>query len=235
MYQYSSECTVQKMLAVIGDMVGSKRIGAEERAQVQQRLAEVLGELNNRCAEMLISPYTLTLGDEFQAVFHRADAFMLDAFSIQLALHPVQVRFAFGVGEITTAINPTQALGMDGPAFHYARDGITALKCSDCLFAVQGLPVEIQLFVQHSLDLLSHQLAPWGALRLRILTRLYQQYTELEGGAYGKGLIADIAGQVGITERAVYKHIKAGALKTVIALCNDLAELVNDAMREEKP
>ena len=78
-----------KRIVLIGDIVSSKQI--TDRALIQERLAAALEELNNRQDPDLASPYTITLGDEFQAVFDSADALFCDAISILLALHPEQV------------------------------------------------------------------------------------------------------------------------------------------------
>ena len=85
---------------MIADIVGSPNL--EERGQAQSRVIRVLYDVNRR-GRPIVSPHILTLDDEFQAVF------------------------SCGVGEITTAINTAQALGMDGPAFYAARDGLEDL------------------------------------------------------------------------------------------------------------
>src|SRR6218665_467049 len=114
-----------KYLALIGDVVDSKRL--PRRAEFQVKLEKTLKNTSSRNPS-LASPYTITLGDEFQAVYRNADRLFADIFTIWRDLDPAKVRFAVGVGELSTSINPKQALGMDGPAFHHARDAITALK-----------------------------------------------------------------------------------------------------------
>ncbi len=89
-----------------------------DRAGLQKSLLGVLARLNKSHAGSLLSPFTLTLGDEFQALLPDASALWRMIANIQAELHPVRVRFGIGVGEIVTEINREAALGMDGPAFH---------------------------------------------------------------------------------------------------------------------
>jgi len=122
-----------KYLVVIGDVVASRDLPV--RAQFQRRLKQALQALNGR-RKALASAYTLTLGDEFQAVYRDAGTAFADVFALQAELAPVQARFALAVGEIVTPINPAQAIGMDGPAFHRARALLETLKAKRRLLGV---------------------------------------------------------------------------------------------------
>src|SRR6266498_2562651 len=114
-----------QVIAVIGDLVASRNI--PQRAAFQRKITRVLAKTTEK-ASGLASPYTLTLGDEFQAVYRRGDSLIADVMGIMAEIHPVRARFALGVGELTTRINPAQALGMDGPVFHQARAALSNLK-----------------------------------------------------------------------------------------------------------
>src|SRR5438270_579082 len=113
-------------IAIIGDIVDSKDIA--RRDAFQRKLAKALTARGKEKKSGLVSPYTITLGDEFQAVYRSAHHLWTDIITLLGDIHPVQARFAIGVGELTTRINHRQALGMDGPAFHRARAAITELK-----------------------------------------------------------------------------------------------------------
>src|SRR5438270_9561839 len=101
------------ILAVIGDIVLSRAIA--QRAEFQKQLRRTLDNINKRSA--MASPYTITLGDEFQAVYRDPRGVFVDILTIMERIAPVSARFAIGVGTLRTPINPTQAIGMDGPAF----------------------------------------------------------------------------------------------------------------------
>jgi len=117
----------KKFIVIIGDIISSRKV--ENRNALQSKLLDVFNELNSPDHENhLVSPYTITLGDEFQAVYDNANCLFLDSIRILERTFPQKIRFSFGIGEISTDINREQSLGMDGSAFYYAREGITHLK-----------------------------------------------------------------------------------------------------------
>ncbi|RRQ21308.1 SatD family protein [Thiohalobacter thiocyanaticus] len=206
-------------LVLIGDLIASRE--STHRQALQHRLKAVLKRLNQQ-TPALASPYTLTLGDEFQAVFTRADTVFDDMVQILAALHPDQARFALGLGEITTDLNPDQALGMDGPAFYRARDGIEKLKDSGDLFTLEGLPDTWADLAGGTLSLLSNRVEKWEANRLAILHGLLMDTP-----------VKDIARELGISEQAVYKNINNGGLKAVMQVLSALAQLLNDYLDQK--
>ena len=96
------------VIVVIGDIVSSRKI--MDRVAFDNGLLRTLEELNARNADIL-SPYTLTIGDEIQAVFGRADSLFHDAVSILAAIHPEKMRFSWGLGRLTKPITPNGPLG----------------------------------------------------------------------------------------------------------------------------
>lgn len=211
-------------LALIGDIVDSK--SQPGRDTLQRKLAAALRTASERKPK-LASPYTITLGDEFQAVYKSADNLFLDVFSILADIYPVEARFGIGVGELTTAINPKQALGMDGPAFHRAREVITTLKKSGYLVGLQGEPAspgaayDHWKLLNHLLNFVSHKVEGWEHNRLRIMVGLLQ----------GRS-VAELERELEISNVAVYKNINAGALDELHGLCHEITRLLN---RELKP
>lgn len=197
-----------RVVALIGDMVASRN--QADRRKGQEMLQAACESLNNRAAEFgLLSPLTLTLGDEFQALFNHAEQVWRCVVALEAAMAPVAIRFALGVGEITTEINTQQALGMDGPAFYHARDGIVALKKTGHRYTVQGLDSDgsAPLWLQPTLDLVSHQRQKWQANRVHILA----------GMMAGKP-VAEMAESLGISEQAVYANIRDGALDSIVEI-----------------
>jgi hypothetical protein len=206
-------------LVLIGDLIASRN--SPNRKDLQNRLEAVLTKLNGRTPRP-VSPYTLTLGDEFQAVFETADNVFDDIVQILKALHPDQVRFSLGLGTITTDLNLDQALGMDGPAFYRARDGIDQLKDSGDLIRLEGLPDRWVTLAEGSLRLLSKWIQKWEANRLAILHGL------LVGDP-----VKTIATDLGVSEQAVYKNIRSGGLEAVIQILSALTEILNTCLAEE--
>jgi hypothetical protein len=206
-------------LVLIGDLVASRH--SPDRKGLQNRLKALLTQLNEQPPKP-VSPYTLTLGDEFQVVFNKADRLFVDILGIMQNLHPEQVRFSLGLGEIVTELNPDHAMGMDGPAFYRARDGINKLKQSGDLFHLEGLPENWAPLAEGTLRLLSQRIKKWEANRLAILHGLLLDQS-----------VKTIAEGLGVSEQAVYKNIHSGGLEAVIQVLSALADNLNNCLAEE--
>jgi len=122
--------TSNRYLAIIGDIVNSKKIPGEQRKQVQSRLEETLDSVNQLYGDYIVSDFLITLGDEFQGLL-RPNAPLYEIISrvveginaVRFKEKFVEVRFGIGLGRVLTDIKRV-ALGMDGPAFHYARNAL---------------------------------------------------------------------------------------------------------------
>lgn len=128
--------------AMIGDLINSKKLPAEDRAAIQERLKALLNGVNENFSSFLVSPFLMTLGDEFQGVLTAAEPALeiIDFLGQNLMELPIQIRYGIGIGELSTNVNREQALGDDGPAYHHARQGVEQLKKEGWT----GFPVSIQ-------------------------------------------------------------------------------------------
>jgi hypothetical protein len=213
-----------KYLALIGDVVDSRRL--PRRDEFQLKLEKTLKHTSSRNPS-LASPYTITLGDEFQAVYRNADRLFADIFAIWRDLNPAAVRIAIGVGGMSTAINSKQALGMDGPAFHHARDAITVLKTTGHRLQLRGDPptpataFDQWKLLNHLFDLVSHQIGAWEKNRLHIMQGLLagRSATEIEG-------------ELAISKVAVYKNINSGALEELRGVCTEVTKFLNQVLKQ---
>ncbi|RKY87306.1 hypothetical protein DRQ09_04675, partial [candidate division KSB1 bacterium] len=133
--------------------------------------------------------------------------------------YPQRIRFSIGAGEILTDINPFQAIGMDGPAFHNARKGIQELKKTRFLFKIVSDEMHNLDFLNNNLYLISHIINDWKKNRLEILKRLINGYT-----------IQQISDSLKISTTAVYKNITEGALKIIIELFKEISLFVNQRL-----
>jgi hypothetical protein len=207
-----------QVITIIGDIVASRAL--KDRAVFQRRLGKVLSRISADNDRTLASPYTITLGDEFQAVYRKADGVFADLFEIMAEIHPVHARMAIGVGELATRLNPTQALGMDGPAFHEARATLTALKTDGRLLRIGSADKEHWALANHLLNLLSHQLEGWTQNRLQVIAGL------LRGRE-----VKEIEEKMNISRVAIYKNIRAAALDEVVGVCHELERAINRTLR----
>lgn len=198
-----------KHICVIGDVVQSRSI--RDRAGLQKQLQKSLSAMNRRRRRELASPWTITLGDEFQAVYRESGSLFSDSFGLLHDVYPIRVRFSVGIDVLTTSLNRKTAIGMDGPAFYAARAALEDLKRSHSLFRIGGdaTPRWINLV----LDLISHESSSWRKNRLLVFTKL------MDGSD-----VKAIAGDIQVTTAAVYKNIGSGALLTMRALLEEIAE-----------
>lgn len=207
-------------IVVIADIVASRKI--DERAALQKKLKAVIRQVNRKNSN-LVSPYTITLGDEFQAVLNNADQLFYDFTTIMEALHPEKIRFSIAVGEINTPINRKQAIGMDGPAFYAARHGIETLKSNEFLFTCNGLNEWQQSLVNQSLYLASYHLLKWKLSRLSIFNYLQQGLNVLE-----------MSKKMDLSDKSIYKSIDHGALKVVNGLFRDIEQTISQSLKQSK-
>ncbi|MFA7330267.1 MAG: SatD family protein [Candidatus Delongbacteria bacterium] len=182
-------------VVLIADLVRSRDI--PERAQFQKRLSATLQALSVQSAESLLSPYTLTLGDEFQAVHADFRRILPDCLRILAELAPVRARFALAAGPLSTEINPVAALEMDGPAFLRARELLGELKTqSRNVIQVGWAEGADPGLVNAALGLLAGTMEGWKPVTLRLFRHL------LDGRS-----VDEMAALLGMTPRGVYKHI----------------------------
>jgi hypothetical protein len=205
------------VIVIIADIVLSREI--DDRHAFQQHLEKTVGALSAGHPDLL-SPYTVTLGDEFQAVYERAGHMFRDFFMLQKTLYPRRIRFVIGVGELNTPLNPRMSIGMDGPVFHLARQGMEELKQSGSLLRVMMAGAEGTAWINPALDLLSHTANGWNRNRLEVLQRLLD----------GEDPQA-IARTMELTPAAIYKNIQAGALNTILALCGEVSRALEARLK----
>lgn len=214
----------KKFIVVIGDVISSRKV--EKRNDLQNKLLDIFNDLNTSNYEnQLVSPYTITLGDEFQAVYEKANCLFLDSISILEKTFPQKIRFSFGIGEISTNINREQSIGMDGSAFYFAREGIVNLKDQrgNYKFNICGLEdPELEILFNNTLRVFSNLLEGWNRNRYFILR------STMEGKA-----VKEIAKELKLTETAVYMNIYDGSIREMIAILEIMINRINKRLLEK--
>lgn len=214
----------KKYLVTIGDVISSRKV--KKRNDLQNMLLDVFNDLNiPEQKNHLISPYTITLGDEFQAVYQKADRLFLDSICILEKTFPQKIRFSFGIGEISTDINQEQSIGMDGSAFYFAREGIVNLKeqRGNYKFNIRGLEdPELEILFNNTLYIFSNLLEGWNKNRYYILRNT------MEGKA-----VKEIAKELKLTDTAVYMNIYDGSIREMIAILEVMINQINNRLLEK--
>lgn len=106
---------------LMGDIVGSERTPSVE--MLHQRFNRAIHAANQRHAAVIVSPLTITLGDEFQGLLPNLHAATLVARELRLDLlqDDVDCRFVVGRVDIRTPFNTERAWNMMGPGLAEAR------------------------------------------------------------------------------------------------------------------
>jgi len=208
-----------KVIVLIADIVSSKKI--KDRDKVQQKLKAELKKIN-RDSGSILSPMTITLGDEFQCVYSNAGEIFKNIWGILSTCYPERIRFSLGIGEITTTINRKQAIGMDGPAFYEAREGLMHLKQKDYLFDLRssGANSEIIEFIRNVLYFVSHNIEGWKKNRIEIMNLLANEFP-----------VKLISDKLKISEQAVYKNIANGGLQPILDITKNLSSIINNMVK----
>lgn len=120
-----SKNTAQNYHVLMGDVTGSSKLNSKQVAVSVKHATDLA---NKRLKMNILSPLTVTLGDEFQGILGSATA-TLEAI---LFLHNridaenlPDMHFSWVYGAIETEINPEIAHGMLGPALTTARKNLT--------------------------------------------------------------------------------------------------------------
>lgn len=111
---------------LMGDVIGSREFDA---TKLQQELNTLLSACNDDLKADILSPYTTTLGDEFQGIARSLNGAARSIFYLEEQRiknqYAFQVRYVAHFGEIQTSINTEIAYGMMGPGLTKARAFLT--------------------------------------------------------------------------------------------------------------
>ena len=183
-------------IALIGDVVASRRFDVRKRSALQKQLEAVLEGLNRQFRSSIAAKFLITLGDEFQGVLLKADVIPAIIWQIESELRDVDIRIAIGLGTLNPPFKDV-ALGMDGPAFHNAREGIELSRKRRLTGGV---------FVGFGVD--TDVLNGFA----RILRYVRQGFTERQLRTVGllrKGSSqTEVAGELGVTRQMVNLRVK---------------------------
>jgi hypothetical protein len=190
-------------IAIIGDIVGSRKLERSPRARLQLRFEKLLARLNRKYAGHLSSKLSITLGDEFQGILHAAEPIPALLWDIESGFaedkHGRRFRIGLGYGVLYTPIREYSAK-MDGPALHNARAAIRdagAHSFSGEVFNGFGGLDPILNGLSH---ILWFQRSRWTAQQRKVIDRLRS----------GKSQSA-VARQLKVSRQSISKHaIAAG-------------------------
>ena len=138
---------------VMGDIVKSRLLSTKE---VHTPFGEMILKCNQKFTKDILSPYTITLGDEFQGVADSIESavesiIFLEEECIRQHLK-FKLRFIVLYGEISTPINRESAYGMLGKGLTEARNKLNKGKNDNHRFLFHLLsPVRINAFASNTI------------------------------------------------------------------------------------
>ncbi len=111
----------RRFAVLMGDLVGSE--AAREGGALSRKFNKAVERINRGEADLLASPLTITLGDEFQGLFRTGAAAFEAAQKMRLELmdEGVRCRFVIGFVALDTPLNPERAWNMMGEGLAEAR------------------------------------------------------------------------------------------------------------------
>ncbi len=214
-------------LAVIADLIDSRSI--PDRARAQRQIRAALKAINQRHGQHIASAFTLTLGDEFQAllyvdapVFHILD-------EVERAITPYAPRFGIGLGTMATPINPHQSVGADGPAFWHAREAVQYVHDNDdyglTRTRLKGCGEALDDVINSALALSDAQKRGWSAVQVQTFHAL------LESGIYEDNFDQKkLAQELGISQTALSKRLKLSGIKSYLRCRRALQRLPREVV-----
>jgi len=200
-------------LAIIGDIVQSRQIA--DRGTFQEQFHGTMQFVNKTFAEAIVSPFTVTLGDEFQAILHKADPIFRLRRMLQEKLNPQHIVLGIGVGTIDTRINWVSSVGMDGPALRIARQCVEKAKIHPprMQFGIQGFPAGLLNCLMHFLETVEKKHSP-------IQRQVIQLYQKLKNQKL-------VARRLGVSQPSVSQVLKAAHYSLLQQSEQSIIELLN--------
>jgi len=183
-------------LVIIGDIIKSRKLS--NRYEVQETFSSVVSEAQIEYGKDLVSPITLTIGDEFQSVMANANDLFKIVDKLDLKMHPVQLRYGFGIGTIDTKINKQISIGMDGPAFHRAREALDVARKQNRRYYFRMDDGGIENAINLLLKWMDAGMQNWSDTKKKILVFKERGYTQ-----------TDIALRLQITQPAISQHLRS--------------------------
>lgn len=194
------------VIAVIADIVGSRRLN--DRAQAQRTFDDTIARVERQwpLAEQPLRP---TVGDEQQGVYRDLTDAVTSLLMLQLALPDgVEFRFGLGVGEIRTVDSAHRELS-DGPGWWAARDAIETVHARQ----QRAVPSSRTWIVgaQGQDEVMDAVVASTNAYLLardEIVVRMSERERRLTYGRAEGRSQSDLAAQEGISQPAVSKALR---------------------------
>ena len=163
---------------------------------------QIVTQANQRFADSIASPLTITLGDEFQGLSTSlVRGFELNHFvRMSLLLKGVSTRLVLGIGAIDTAVNPKNAWNMMGEGLSKARDKLNDKKSLNCYRFSFPQHAQLELLLDCVGESMTNEETDWTNTQMEYVTRKLSK---------PKKSVSLIAQDLGITPNSMYKVLRS--------------------------
>lgn len=174
----------------MGDVSASRRLDA---VKLQAALKELVDQTNAEFKPETPSPFTITLGDEFQGVTGSLDSgirtlFFMEEYRLRLPV-PFRLHYVLHQGLIETDINPDKAWGMLGEGLTKARELLTDKSRNRPRFRI-SLPGEACVYaaqLNRQFVVLDGIISRWNPDDYKLIADMIQHESDAEvGKLHGK-------------------------------------------------
>jgi SatD family (SatD) len=194
----SEKLREEPCIALIADMVKSRELSRARRPEIQLSFAEFVGDLNQKYKRALVARFVVTLGDEFQGLLSDASVLpdLLWDMHYKFQVRPLRVGVGFGLVDTPIGKN---AINIDGPALHHARNAIDLAKKDRLLGGVfSGFGERCDPAFNGFARLLQHHRSRLKRQQRRVIELLRQSLTQVA-----------IARELGVSRQAVSLYARA--------------------------
>lgn len=215
-------------ISIVGEMTDIKP--EADKIELQEKLNEVLLEINREYEDDISAGFMATVENEFQGLLGRGRNVMKIISELKNKMYPVNLRIGIGVGEITTDINPQMSISVKGPGYEKSREALEFLReearrnqsrIADVHLEAEGDHKEKTKFVNTILSLMTSLEYDWSDRQREIVCDMIRHQDKQSNAAK----------RLGITQSTVQKSLTAAhyytyedALKTVEAVFNEIGE-----------
>lgn len=112
--------------AIIGDLIASRKL--KDRKEVQERLIDVINEMNIKYQVDIVKPMKIMQGDDFQVLLSNPAHIFDMIHDIIAVMTDVDIRFGIGMGNLSFNYDDGSS---DGPVWWHARDALDIIKSNE--------------------------------------------------------------------------------------------------------
>lgn len=190
-----------------------------EGLALQEEFRDMVEYTNKQFHKSLLSPLTITLGDEFQGIVknlkHGIDIiFSIEEYLLQYSSN-FALRYIINYGKIDTPINSEIAYGMLGDGLSYARKMLENIKKRDMKFEIETGKHSKNKALNDAFLIFQNITAKWKSIDDKKMASWFIQYHDYKV----------ISAKTGITRSQIWKKERSLNISSYFAIKNVITYL----------